>query len=114
MESKSTKEICWKNGRIIPVEDANISIKTHSLHYGSAVFEGIRAYKTQNGTAILMLEDHIKRLFYSMEAMSMKINYTCQELCKACIETVKASGLESCYIRPIVYYGQGGIGVLPK
>jgi len=78
MESNQThKNLVWKNGNIIPLEDAKIGVNTHSLHYGSAVFEGIRAYKTVNGSAILMLEDHIKRLFYSMDAMSMKISYTC-------------------------------------
>ena len=61
-----------------------------------------------------MLEDHIKRLFYSMDAMSMKVKYGHKELCQACIDTVKVSGLESCYIRPIVYFAEGGVGVLPK
>ena len=108
------EQVCWKNGKIIQMDEAKVGINTHSLHYGSAVFEGIRAYNTVNGTAILMLQEHINRLIYSMNAMSIKTEYTCEQLCQACIDTVKASGLKSCYIRPIVYFGEGGVGVLPQ
>ena len=84
---------------------ASVPLLTHSLHYGSAVFEGIRFYETKNGPAIFRLEDHIKRLFYSAKVMGMHIPYSQKELCEAVVTLVAKNKLTSGYIRPIVFYG---------
>jgi len=104
----------WKNGHIVSYDQAKVGINTHALHYGSSVFEGIRAYNTVNGVGILKLKEHMKRFIYSMESLGMVCNYSLEELCQAVIKTVKASGLESCYIRPLAYYAEGPVSVLPK
>jgi len=108
----ATKMI-WKNGCMIPWEQATTHIMTHALHYGSAVFEGIRVYKTENGPAVFKLQEHIKRFFYSATALGMKINFTEEEICQAVIDTVNKNGLEEGYIRPLVYYGYGSMKVVP-
>lgn len=104
----------WKNGEIVSFDQAKIGINTHALHYGSSVFEGIRAYKTNNGTGILKLKEHMQRFIYSMESLGMACDYSLEELCQAVSDTVKASGLGSCYIRPLAYYAEGSVSVLPK
>ncbi|WP_150467275.1 branched-chain amino acid transaminase [Francisella sp. SYW-9] len=104
----------WKNGEIISYEDAKVGIDTHALHYGSSVFEGIRAYKTPNGTGILKLKEHMERFIYSMSVLGMKSKYSVDELCQGVIDIVKASGKSSCYIRPLAYFAEGGISVLPS
>ncbi|MCJ7637500.1 MAG: branched-chain amino acid transaminase, partial [Nitrososphaeraceae archaeon] len=83
------------------------------LHYGTAVFEGIRCYKTQKGLAIFRLEDHLKRLFESAKIYFMNIEYSKNELEDAIINTIKKNGLDECYIRPLVYFGHGKMGVYP-
>jgi len=103
----------WLNGYLLPQEDANVSLLTHSLHYGSAVFEGIRAYSTKHGPAIFRLEEHIERLFYSAEAMYMDIPYSIEEIMEACREVIRANNLESAYIRPIIYFGDENMGLNP-
>ena len=104
----------WKNGEIISYEEAKVGINTHALHYGTSAFEGIRAYSTDNGTAILMLEEHIERLLYSMHSLGMESKFSHSEICQAVVNITRVSGLDSCYIRPIAYYGEGGVGVLPN
>lgn len=104
----------WFNGEIIPWEDANIHVMSHVLHYGSAVFEGIKCYNSENGPAIFRLEDHIKRLFISGEKYGLVIPYTVNELTKACVEIVAVNDFENCYIRPIAFYGYDTLGVHPK
>ncbi|MDA0910746.1 MAG: branched-chain amino acid transaminase [Proteobacteria bacterium] len=105
----------WQNGQFIEKEKAVVSVMTHALHYGSAVFEGIRAYKTPKGTAILKLKEHMQRFDYSMRALGMNPPFSVEEMCQAVIDTVKKSGLESCYIRPLAFYGDNqSVGVLPK
>ena len=104
----------WFNGKIIPWEDANIHVMSHVLHYGSAVFEGIKCYNSENGPAIFRLEDHIKRLFISGEKYGLVIPYTVNELTKACVEIVAVNDFENCYIRPIAFYGYDTLGVHPK
>ena len=104
----------WFNGGIIPWEDANIHVMSHVLHYGSAVFEGIKCYNSENGPAIFRLEDHIKRLFISGEKYGLVIPYTVNELTKACVEIVAVNDFENCYIRPIAFYGYDTLGVHPK
>ncbi|MED7819150.1 MULTISPECIES: branched-chain amino acid transaminase [unclassified Francisella] len=103
----------WKNGEIISYEDAKVGINTHSLHYGSSVFEGIRAYETPNGVGVLKLKEHMERFLYSMSVLGMKCKYSIDELSQAVLDIIKASGKKSCYIRPLAYYAEGGVSVLP-
>ena len=104
----------WYDGKLVPWRDANTHVLTHSLHYGLAVFEGVRAYKTVNGTAIFRLKEHTDRLFNSAHIYMMKIPYTREELMAAQKEVVRANKLDSCYIRPIAFYGSEKMGVSPK
>ena len=103
----------WMNGKLVPFKDAKVHVLTHALHYSTAVFEGIRCYNTSNGSMIFRLSEHVDRLFKSAKMYSMKIPYSKNEISKAIIETVKASKLKECYIRPIVYYGYGVLGLTP-
>ena len=84
----------WKNGKIISYEDARVGIDTHSLHYGSSVFEGIRAYKTLNGIGVLKLKEHMQRFLYSMNALGMQSKFSLEELCQAVLDMVKVNGNE--------------------
>ncbi|MEK6528909.1 MAG: branched-chain amino acid transaminase, partial [Nitrospirota bacterium] len=101
-------------GKLVNWADANIHILTHTLHYGLGVFEGIRCYKTSEGSAIFRLQEHIDRLFDSSRILQVEIPYTPEEIRKAIIETVKVNKLRGCYIRPIVYIGDGAMGIYPK
>lgn len=101
----------WMNGELIAWDDAKIHVLTHSLHYGMGVFEGVRAYETSQGPAVFRLTDHIERLFNSARIMMMDIPYTVDELVEATKLVVRESGLPSCYIRPIAYYGYGEMGL---
>lgn len=103
----------WIDGLLYEGQNAKIHILTHSLHYGTAVFEGIRCYKTQKGLAIFRLEDHLKRLFESAKIYFMNIEYSKKELEDAIISTIKKNELDECYIRPLVYFGHGKMGVYP-
>jgi branched-chain amino acid aminotransferase len=103
----------WMNGKLVPFKDAKIHVLTHALHYSTAVFEGIRCYNTPNGSAIFRLPEHVDRLFNSAKLYGMKMRYTKKQIINAIIRTVKASGLKECYIRPIVYYGYGTMGLTP-
>jgi branched-chain amino acid aminotransferase len=105
-----TKQI-WMNGEMVEWDAAQIHILTHSLHYGMAVFEGIRAYETDRGAAVFRLTDHIERLHRSARMMLMDMPYTVDELVDATKRVVRESGLPSCYIRPIAYYGYGEMGL---
>ena len=107
------RNIIWIDGFLYENQNAKIHILTHSLHYGTAVFEGIRCYKTQKGLAIFRLEDHLKRLFESAKIYFMNIEYSKKELEDAIINTIKKNGLDECYIRPLVYFGHGKMGVYP-
>lgn len=104
-------EKIWMNGELIPWEEARIHLLTHTLHYGTGVFEGIRAYETDSGPAVFRLTDHVVRLFNSAKIMMMDIPYTVDEIVQAVKDTVRATGLPSCYIRPIAYYGYGEMGL---
>ncbi len=104
----------WHNGKIVNWEDAKINVITHALHYGSAAFEGLRAYKTDKGPGIFRLEDHINRLFYSSKCIAMEIPFSKEEIMKATCEVVAKNEVEACYIRPITFYGYGVMGVSPK
>jgi len=104
----------WYDGKLVPWRDATTHVLTHSLHYGLAVFEGVRAYDTTNGTAIFRLREHTDRLFNSAHIYMMKIPYTREMLNEAQREVVRANKLASCYLRPIAFYGSEKMGVSPK
>ncbi|MCS7082862.1 MAG: branched-chain amino acid transaminase [Bacteroidetes bacterium] len=106
-------EWIWFNGRLVPFEEARVHVLAHVIHYGSSVFEGIRAYKTKKGTAIFRLREHLRRLYDSAKIYRMSIPYTPEELEEAVLQSIRANGLESCYIRPIVFRGYGPMGVNP-
>ena len=101
------------NGELVDWADATVHVGAHGLHYGSGVFEGIRAYETPRGTAVFRLTEHIERLENSAQLLYMELPYTTDELVAACHETIGANGLDECYIRPIAYYGYGELGVAP-
>lgn len=103
----------WQDGKLVGWNEATTHVLTHSLHYGSAVFEGLRCYKTPNGSAIFRLRDHMERLHRSAKILMMDIPFTVDELCEATVELVRANKLEDCYIRPLVYRGYGFMGVDP-
>ena len=104
----------WFNGKLVDWRDANIHVLTHSLHYGMAVFEGVRAYQTDQGPAIFRLEEHTKRWFNSAKIFQMAMPYSQEELIQAQLEVVKANKLESCYLRPIAWIGSEKLGISPK
>ena len=109
---KETGKI-WMNGKLIPFKDAKVHVLTHALHYSTAVFEGIRCYNTPDGSAIFRLPEHVDRFFNSAKMYGMKIRYSKKQISNAIIKTVKTSGLEECYIRPLAYYGYGTMGLTP-
>src|SRR3954465_7764869 len=104
----------WHDGKLVPWRSATTHVLTHSLHYGLAVFEGVRAYNTMNGTAIFRLKEHTERLFNSAQIYMMKMPYTREQIIDAQKEVVRANKLDECYIRPIAFYGSEKIGVSPK
>src|ERR671910_2150914 len=101
----------WMNGDLVDWDDARIHVGTHTLHYGTGVFEGIRAYETSQGPAVFRLSDHIVRLHNSAKILGMSIPYTVDELVEATKATVASTGLPACYVRPIAYYGYGEMGL---
>ena len=103
----------WYDGKLVPWRSATTHVLTHSLHYGLAVFEGLRAYKTADGTAIFRLKEHTQRLINSGHIYMMKIPYSREKLMQAQIEVVQANAHESCYLRPIAFYGSEKMGVSP-
>ncbi|MFI5053340.1 MAG: branched-chain amino acid transaminase [Acidimicrobiia bacterium] len=112
MPFEKTEKI-WMDGELVPWEEARVHVLTHSLHYGSGVFEGIRTYAAADGPAVFRLTDHIQRLLDSAKLIMMEIPYTRDELVEACKLTVRESGLDSCYVRPIAFLGYGEIGLNP-
>ncbi|MFN7504516.1 MAG: aminotransferase class IV, partial [Limnobacter sp.] len=104
----------WFDGKLVPWREAQIHVLTHSLHYGLSVFEGERAYKTDKGPAIFRLKEHTDRLFNSAHIYRMHMPYTREQIMDACCEVVRANNLDSCYIRPIAFYGSEKMGVSPK
>lgn len=104
----------WQDGKLVPWREATTHVLTHSLHYGLAVFEGVRAYKTVDGTAIFKLKEHTDRLFDSAHIYRMPMPYDRETLMEAQKEVVRANQLESAYIRPLAFYGSEKMGVSPK
>ncbi|MEM7481788.1 MAG: branched-chain amino acid transaminase [Acidobacteriota bacterium] len=104
-------EAIWHNGSLVPWENATCHIMTHGLHYGTSVFEGIRAYETHQGTCIFRLRDHLLRLFASARIYRLDIPWSFDEVFDACRDVVTANDLGAAYVRPIAYLGAGGIGL---
>ena len=101
----------WKDGQMVDWRDATLHMLTHSLHYGMAVFEGVRAYNTANGTVIFRLKEHTQRLFNSAKIFQMKVPFDMDTIMNAQLEVVRANKLESCYLRPLVWIGSEKMGV---
>src|SRR5512134_342633 len=106
-------DFVWMSGQLVPWDDARVHIGSHVIHYGSAVFEGIRCYKTPKGSAVFRLDAHTERLFNSAKIYWMEIPWTPEQVDAAIVETIRANKLEACYIRPVVYRGAGQLGVNP-
>ncbi len=107
-----TADKIWFDGELVPFADAKVHVLTHTLHYGLGAFEGIRCYKRGNGrSAIFRLHEHIRRLFDSAHICLMEIPFTIEEIEQACIDTVNANGFEDCYLRPVVFLGDGEMGL---
>ncbi|GAB4110484.1 MAG: branched-chain amino acid transaminase [Roseiflexaceae bacterium] len=112
MPIKPSKFI-WFNGEMVPWEQATVHVMTHAMHYGSSVFEGIRAYQTPKGPAIFRLAPHVRRLIDSAKIYRMEVKYTPDQLAEACKATVRENGLGNAYLRPLVWRGYGELGVFP-
>lgn len=107
-------KLVWMDGKFVEWGKADVHVLTHTLHYGLGVFEGIRCYKTVKGPAVFRLSDHIKRLENSAKLAGIKLPYSVNDLTTATKETIKANGVQECYIRPIAYYGYGVMGLNPE
>lgn len=103
----------WMDGEMVDWDDATVHVLTHTLHYGTGVFEGIRAYETAEGPAVFRLTDHIERLFNSAKIFMIEVPYTVAEIIEATKQTVAVNGLDSCYIRPLIFLGYGEMGLNP-
>ena len=95
----------WRNGEFIDWDNARVHVMTHAIHYGSSVFEGIRAYKAERGTAVFRLTEHIQRLLNSAKVYRMDIEFSREELCQAAVELVRGGGMDECYLRPVIFRG---------
>ncbi|MDP7592810.1 MAG: branched-chain amino acid transaminase [Litorilituus sp.] len=111
--AKVNADLIWFNGELMPWKNATVHVMSHALHYGSSVFEGIRAYNTHQGTCIFRLKEHIERLFDSAKIYRMNIPYTVEEVMQACKDSVKANKLASAYLRPLAFLGDVGMGLRP-
>jgi branched-chain amino acid aminotransferase len=106
-------DVIWKNGELVPWDDAKVHVLTHALHYGTGVFEGVRCYDSEIGPAIFRHAEHVDRLFKSSELFYMPVPFTQEQIRQATLDTVAANGLRSCYIRPLVFRGEGPMGLSP-
>lgn len=107
-------KLIWQNGDFKKVSDATVSVLSHSLHYGSAVFEGTRVYETARGAAVFRLDDHIRRLYYSAGIMGMDLPYEPLEVRDVTLELIRRNQFASCYLRHLCYYGFGNLRVMPN
>lgn len=103
--------VIWMDGQFVPWREAKIHVLTHTLHYGMGVFEGVRAYKTENGPAVFRLQEHTDRLFRSAHILQMPMPYSKEEINQATLDSVKNNELDSAYIRPMCFYGSEGMGL---
>src|SRR4051812_41331185 len=108
-----TTEKIWMNGSFVAWDDARVHLLTHALHYGTGVFEGIRAYETPRGTGVFRLRDHLERLRRSAALYEMELPLSVPELTDVVHETIGVNGLASCYVRPIAFRGYGPMGLDP-
>ncbi len=106
-------EYIWMDGELVKWENATVHVLTHSLHYGVGVFEGIRAYTTEDGPAIFRLKDHIKRLIESAHIYGLEVPFSLEQLIEATCEVIRSNKLQSAYIRPLIYLGYGEMGLNP-
>ena len=104
----------WQDGEFVDWDDAQIHVLSHGLHYGTGIFEGVRCYDTEKGPAIFRWDEHLERFYQSGQPYNMEIPYSREELTEATLELVRRQGLESCYIRPIAFYGYDSLGVSPR
>ncbi|MDA7548282.1 branched-chain amino acid transaminase [Acidimicrobiia bacterium] len=104
----------WLDGELVEWDNANVSVMTHTLHYGTGVFEGMRARDTEKGTSVQFLDDHVDRLYRSAEAYNLEIPFNKNVISNAIKEIVKVNNLKSAYIRPLVFFGDGEMGLLPQ
>jgi branched-chain amino acid aminotransferase len=111
--AKVSADLIWFNGELIPWQNATVHVMSHALHYGSSVFEGIRAYDTPKGTCIFRLKEHIDRLFDSAKVYRMNIPFTPEQVMQACKDAVVKNNLKSAYLRPLVFLGDVGMGLRP-
>jgi branched-chain amino acid aminotransferase len=110
----TTQQHIWMDGRLVPWEQATVHVTAHALHYGSSVFEGIRAYDTPAGPALFCLDRHVRRLFHSARVCRMEIPYTPAEIETAIVDTILANEHRACYVRPVAFRGVKGLGVNPN
>ena len=111
--AKVHADLIWFNGELMPWQNATVHVMSHALHYGSSVFEGIRAYETHKGTCIFRLTEHIERLFNSAKIYRMNIPYSQEEIIQACKDAVVKNNLKSAYLRPLFFLGDIGMGLRP-
>ena len=107
-------EFIWLDGELVEWDNANVSVMTHTLHHGTGVFEGMRARETEKGTSVQFLDDHVDRLYRSAEAYNLEIPFNKNVISNAIKEIVKVNKLNSAYIRPLVFFGDGEMGLLPQ
>jgi branched-chain amino acid aminotransferase len=110
---QATEKI-WMNGAFVKWDDAKVHILTHSLHYGTGVFEGIRCYKTDAGPSVFRLPEHVDRLFDSCHILQMQVPFSREAVAEAILETIRVNKIDACYIRPLVHIGYGAMGIFPQ
>ena len=110
---QATEKI-WMNGSFVKWDDAKVHILTHSLHYGTGVFEGIRCYKADTGSSVFRLQEHVDRLFDSAHICQLEMPFTREAVREAILETIRVNKIDACYIRPLAYLGYGAMGIFPK
>lgn len=104
-------EWIWRNGEFVKWEDATVHVSSHAIHYGSSVFEGIRAYATPDGPAVFRLQPHTKRIINGAKIMRIEHDYSAEDIDRAIVETIDRNGHEACYIRPVIFRGEGALGL---
>ena len=107
-------EYIWMNGSLVPWDEAQVHVLTHGLHYGTGIFEGIRAYETDRGPAVFRLTEHMERFVRGAKAIGMPMEYGVKELVDVCTDVIRVNGLTSGYIRPVAFYGSGAMGLNPE
>lgn len=112
-DTQTKTDYIWFGGSLVPAAEAQVSVLTHALHYGTSVFEGIRAYATPRGPAVFRLPEHTQRLLDSAKILGMPVPLSADDVSRAVLETVRKNAHDACYIRPMMWYGAGSLGVNP-